>query len=127
MICSVGTWPRRNATKATEAQQDFKYRGGTLMIRRVISFRLQASSAEVISSICQFGKNSIPGFSWQKTSCVNGYKSRRTIVCNSLCDGFIRFSLPCSFYPFQNFAEHFVLGFIKRPIRGGFGNFAFLS
>src|SRR5829696_4477589 len=36
MMRRVGSWPSTKAGKATEAQMDFRLRGGTVMIKRLI-------------------------------------------------------------------------------------------
>src|SRR5580700_641897 len=75
MICALGLWPRANAGKATAACKDFRDRGGTLMIRRLISPRRQAPNLLAISSLCQVGMNWTDGLSSRNERCTNVEKS----------------------------------------------------
>ena len=51
---AVGSWPKANAGRQTEAQIDFRLRGGIVMMsRRVLPFST-LSSAKAIASRCQF-------------------------------------------------------------------------
>src|SRR5262245_5262159 len=77
MICALGLCPRSQAGKAMEAQCDLSERGGTLMMRRVVSPRRQASSSEAMSSMCQLGRNGVVGLSSMKLRSMKAEKSWR--------------------------------------------------
>jgi hypothetical protein len=61
MTRSQGLWPRNHAGRATDAQSDFRLRGGRVMIRRRTSPLATWASLCVTASRCQFGLNSTPG------------------------------------------------------------------
>src|SRR6202011_2220854 len=62
-ISVLGSWPRHQAGKATEARCDFRCRGGRLTISRRIWPARTAASFAAISSTCQFIANWVRGLS----------------------------------------------------------------
>ena len=56
MIRRVGSWPRTKAGNATDVQIDLRLRGGTVMIRRLVSPLSTRVRAKAIASMCQFGE-----------------------------------------------------------------------
>src|SRR2546423_7437563 len=84
MIWALGLCPRSQAGKAMEVQCDLSERGGTLMMRRVVSPRRQASSSEAMSSMCQLGRNGVCGLSSMKLRSMKVEKScRRKVLYSS--------------------------------------------
>ena len=65
---AVGLWPKIHAGRATLAQIDFKFRGGMLMIRRLISPLLAHVTRSAMSAMCQL---------W-------AYSAEGSTVCNAL-------------------------------------------
>src|SRR5262249_20388390 len=75
MIRRVGSWPKRKAGKATDAQRDFNDLGGTVITRRVFLPCITCVSSYAMSSICQLGKSLSPGETRGKKACTKAYKS----------------------------------------------------
>jgi hypothetical protein len=73
----LGSCPRDQDGKATEARCDFKWRGGTLMISRRIRPSRTAASFPAISSKCQFAANGMRGLSSRKARAAKLAKSMR--------------------------------------------------
>src|SRR2546430_456016 len=100
MICALGLCLRSQVGKAMEAQWDLSERGGTLMMRRVVWPRRQASSSEAMSSMCQLGRNGVVGLSSMKLRSMKVEKSwRRKVLYSSgvsgdCCFWIIFFSCP---------------------------------
>src|SRR5262249_44467038 len=67
MMRLVGSSPSRNAGSATEKMMDLRWRGGTVVISRLIFPLITSSAAYVMASICQFGRNRSPGDTVSKT------------------------------------------------------------
>lgn len=65
------------------------------MISRFVSPRLQASSSVAITSICQFGRNGVVGFSSWKLRSMKAVKSERNDARYSFVVSFM-FALPKS-------------------------------
>jgi hypothetical protein len=57
MICALGSYPRHQAGKATDANSDFRWRGGTQVIGRLIRPSRTAISFPAVTSTCQFIAN----------------------------------------------------------------------
>src|SRR6516225_4061255 len=72
----LGSCPRHQAGKATEARCDFKWRGGTLMISRRIRPWYTAASFADMSSKCQFAANGMRGLSSRKARAAKLAKSK---------------------------------------------------
>ena len=78
MIWWSGLCPSTQAGKATETRCDLSDRGGTLMMRRRMRPSNTASSLLAIRSMCQLGKNGVPGWSSAKARSLKSAKSART-------------------------------------------------
>jgi hypothetical protein len=57
----VGSRPRRKAGRATEKTMDLRWRGGTVVISRLIVPSITCPAAYVMASMCQFGRYTSPG------------------------------------------------------------------
>src|SRR5262245_53500618 len=67
MMRLVGSSPSRKAGSATEKMMDLRWRGGTVVISRLIFPSITSSAAYVMASICQFGRKTSPGDTVSKT------------------------------------------------------------
>src|SRR5262249_7783183 len=79
MMRLVGSRPRRNAGRATEKTIDFKWRGGTVVISRLIVPSITRPAAYVMASMCQFGRYTSPGDTVSNTFVTKAPKSRASI------------------------------------------------
>ena len=70
MTFLVGSCPSRKAGRATEAQIDLRWRGGMLMISRVVSPLTTFSRACVTASVDQFREKVTPGTTVSNTFCM---------------------------------------------------------
>src|SRR6185437_4112907 len=89
MILCVGSWPSRNAGKATDDMIDFSDLGGMLMISRVISPRRTRSSCQPIACKCQPGSKAWPGASVANAFSTKALKFRRSSARNNRASEFI--------------------------------------
>src|SRR4051812_16125385 len=99
MILRVGSRPSTKAGKQTEAQMDFRLRGGTVTIRRlVLPFNTSVSSWQ-IASICQFRDKRPPPETIGNEACTKEYKSDRKTAAASRISGGMESSSPITSPP----------------------------
>src|SRR5271166_7067112 len=79
----AGLCPSSHATKAIEAQWDFRLRGGRLTMRRRILPERQSSKRDAISSMYDPSKKRVCGLRSQKARWTKATKSRRTSAAYS--------------------------------------------
>src|SRR6266478_8207231 len=76
MMRLVGSRPRRKAGRATEKTMDLRWRGGTVVISRLIVPSITRPAAYVMASMCQFGRYTSPGDTVSNTFVTKAEKCR---------------------------------------------------
>src|SRR5258708_14032067 len=76
MMRLVESRPRRKAGRATEKTMDLRWRGGTVVISRLIVPSITRPAAYVMASMCQFGRYTSPGDTVSNTFVTKAEKSR---------------------------------------------------
>jgi hypothetical protein len=79
MIRRLGSWPSTQAGSATDVQIDFKWRGGIVTIKRLVSPLNTLDNSWQTASICQLGEKPQPGLTVPNTFWTKAAKSVRRI------------------------------------------------
>ena len=84
---SHGQGPRNQAGNATEAQSDFRVRGGGVMTRRRTSPAATCDSFSVTASRCQLDLKETPGRTTPKANSVNAIRFSAKAARNTTGSG----------------------------------------
>src|SRR5262245_7732614 len=82
---SHGYRPRNHAGRATDAQSDFRLRGGMVMMRRRISPQATRDSESVTASRCQLDWKRTPGRTTPNANSVNDIICSESMARKSIC------------------------------------------